>query len=171
MGRSTKRKDDKGADKKRKRRKKARTDVSSDSDSSSSSSEDEVMVKKTVGRKADASMDDAAVAPASVPAMIEDEESDHDDDEAAESTVAGKPSEKSGQIPLQLRDFRDSQADAKFEDYYMRLVTEEFGDDINNFRSAKDFGDKSLPLLIKALKQGINIFSADEKMTVVKELD
>lgn len=70
------------------------------------------MVKKTVGRKADASMDvsidwehrqwlqlanylqDAAVAPASVPAMIEDEESDHDDDEAAESTVAGKPSEK-----------------------------------------------------------------------------
>jgi ribosome assembly protein 3 len=53
----------------------------------------------------------------------------------------------------------------------MRLVTEEFGEDINNFRSAKDFGDKSLPLLIKALKQGINIFSADEKMTVVKELD
>ncbi|KAH0609300.1 uncharacterized protein H6S33_012786 [Morchella sextelata] len=168
MGRSTKRKDDKGAEKKRKRRKKARTDVSSDSDSSSSSSEDEVKVKKTVGGGADVSMDDAAVAP-SVPAMIEDEESDHD--EAAESTVAGKPSEKSGQIPLQLRDFRDSQADAKFEDYYMRLVTEEFGEDINNFRSAKDFGDKSLPLLIKALKQGINIFSADEKMTVVKELD
>lgn len=66
-------------------------------------------VKKTVGGGADVSMDvsidwehwqrlqltnylqDAAVAP-SVPAMIEDEESDHD--EAAESTVAGKPSEK-----------------------------------------------------------------------------
>lgn len=58
----------------------------------------------------------------------------------------------------------------KFEEYYMRLITEEFGDDLNNVREAKDFGDNSLPMLIRALRQGVNIFDSGEKRAVVKEM-
>ena len=53
----------------------------------------------------------------------------------------------------------------------MRLITEEFGDDLNAVRQAKDFGDRSLPLLVRALKQGINIFDAGEKRAVVGDRD
>jgi ribosome assembly protein 3 len=49
----------------------------------------------------------------------------------------------------------------------MRLMTTEFGDDLNSVRMSKDFGDKSLPMLVRALKQGVNIFDADEKRMVV----
>lgn len=52
----------------------------------------------------------------------------------------------------------------------MRLMTEEFGDDLNKIREAKDFEDRSLPMLIRALKQGVNIFNAEEKRSVVKEM-
>lgn len=52
----------------------------------------------------------------------------------------------------------------------MRLMTEEFGDDLNKIREAKDFEDKSLPMLILALKQGVNIFDVEEKRSVVKEI-
>lgn len=52
----------------------------------------------------------------------------------------------------------------------MRIMTEEFGDDLNKIREAKDFEDRSLPMLIRALKQGVKIFSAEEKRSVVKEM-
>lgn len=52
----------------------------------------------------------------------------------------------------------------------MRLITEEFGDDLNSVREAKDFGDKSLPMLVRALQQGVNIFDPAEKRAVLKEM-
>jgi ribosome assembly protein 3 len=49
----------------------------------------------------------------------------------------------------------------------MHQLTTEFGDDLNAVRLSKDFGTSSLPMLVRALKQGINIFDAAEKRVVV----
>ncbi|KAA8909790.1 ribosome-assembly protein 3-domain-containing protein [Sphaerosporella brunnea] len=76
-------------------------------------------------------------------------------------------SEKSGRIPSPVRDLHDPQSATRFEEYYMRLLTTEFGDDLNSVRMSKDFSDKSLPMLVRALKQGVNIFDADEKRIAV----
>lgn len=81
--------------------------------------------------------------------------------------VADNETLQSGRIPSPLRDLHDPQADARFEEYYMRLLTTEFGDDLNSVRLSKDFGDKSLPMLVRALRQGVNIFNAEEKRVVV----
>lgn len=43
------------------------------------------------------------------------------------------------------------------------MVTTEFADDLEKLRSASDFGDKSLPILVSALKQGASIYSEAEK--------
>lgn len=43
------------------------------------------------------------------------------------------------------------------------MVTIEFADDLESLRSASDFGDKSLPILISALKQGANTYGEAEK--------
>lgn len=75
-----------------------------------------------------------------------------------------------GRIPSPLLDIHDPQADAKFEEYYMRLITEEFGDDLNNVREAKDFEDRSLPMLVRALRQGVNIFNPEEKRAALKKM-
>jgi len=48
-------------------------------------------------------------------------------------------------------------------------VTSEFGDELNAVRQAKDFGDKSLPMLVRSLRQGINIFDNSEKRIAVGE--
>lgn len=69
-------------------------------------------------------------------------------------------------MPEPLRELHDPQAEAKFEEYYMRQLTTEFGDDLNAVRLSKDFGDNSLPMLVRALRQGVNIFNAEEKRTV-----
>lgn len=68
-----------------------------------------------------------------------------------------------------MRNLHDKDVDARFEEYYLKLITEEFGDELNELRHAKDFGDKSLPMLIRALKSGANIFSQEERRTVLGE--
>jgi len=105
------------------------------------------------------------------PPVAEDPDSEvdlSDAEEAEEETVKGKAfTEKSGRIPSPLRELHDPQANAKFEEYYMRLITTEFGDDLNALRQAKDFGDKSLPMLVRALRQGVNIFDKEERRVVI----
>jgi ribosome assembly protein 3 len=43
----------------------------------------------------------------------------------------------------------------------------ELQDDLNKVRSAGDFKDSSLPMLITALKQGEAIFSKEEKTRIM----
>ena len=74
---------------------------------------------------------------------------------------------QSSTIPSTLRDLHDPLAAARFEEYYMHQLTSEFGDDLNAVRLSKDFGANSLPMLVRALKQGINIFDVGEKRVVV----
>ncbi|CCX16506.1 Similar to Ribosome assembly protein 3; acc. no. Q6C818 [Pyronema omphalodes CBS 100304] len=149
--------------KRKRRRRNVRTaDVSSsDSDSSSSDdssdssdSEDEV---KGAKKDQDEEMLDVTAVP-----VIEDDDEEEEEEEKVERKI-----EKSGTIPASLRQLQDPLSAQKFEEYYLQLVTQEFGDDLNNVRLSKDFGDKSLPMLVRSLKQGVNIFELDEKRMAV----
>lgn len=78
---------------------------------------------------------------------------------------------QSGRIPPQLRNFHDPLAASRFEEYYLNLVTQEFGDDLYSIRDAKDFDPaRSMPMLVRALKQGVNIFDPDEKRMLISSL-
>jgi ribosome assembly protein 3 len=66
-----------------------------------------------------------------------------------------------------LQDLHDSRADEKFQEYYMTYITREHADDLETLRSAPDFTDRSLPLLIRALRSGVDIFNKEEKATIV----
>lgn len=56
---------------------------------------------------------------------------------------------------------------AEFESYYLKQVTYEFGNDIEKLRQAPDFKDSFVPVLIKALKQGADVFSESDKRLVL----
>lgn len=57
---------------------------------------------------------------------------------------------------------REAQLDG-FEAFYLRNVTVELADDLDKVRAAGDFSDEKLGILVKALKQGADLFSAEEK--------
>lgn len=50
-----------------------------------------------------------------------------------------------------------------FRQRYMKLVTEQFGDEIAAMRKANDFGPASIAQLVGGLKQGIDIFSEEQQ--------
>lgn len=50
-----------------------------------------------------------------------------------------------------------------FEDFYLQQITHEFADDIDKIRKASDFKEKSLPVLVAALKQGASIYTEEER--------
>ena len=56
---------------------------------------------------------------------------------------------------------------ADFESFYMQQVTAEFADDLDKIRNANDFGEKSLPVLIAALKQSASMYSEEERRKVM----
>lgn len=55
----------------------------------------------------------------------------------------------------------------KFSMYYLNLMTTGFGEDLNTLRESKDFTSQSMPLIIKALKEGINMFDADQRNLIL----
>jgi ribosome assembly protein 3 len=54
-----------------------------------------------------------------------------------------------------------------FTRYYMQRATEEFAEDLDAIRTADDFQDSALPILVHALQQGTSIFSIEDKRRVV----
>ena len=70
-----------------------------------------------------------------------------------------------------LRSEPESPQDSKhdFASFYLRRITEELADDLDKVRSANDFSESSLPILIHALQQGQSIFSEEEKRRVMGE--
>jgi ribosome assembly protein 3 len=54
-----------------------------------------------------------------------------------------------------------------FSQYYMQKAAVEFADDLDRIRSADDFRDGFLSLLVHALQQGVNVFSMTEKQRVI----
>ena len=57
-----------------------------------------------------------------------------------------------------------------FDAWYLRLVTDEFASDLDKLRKAPDFKESSVPILIRALKQGAELFSEEEKKIVMGQL-
>jgi len=55
-----------------------------------------------------------------------------------------------------------------FASFYLRTITKELSDDLDKIRSANDFSEKSVPILIHALQQGHQIFSNEERETIMK---
>lgn len=58
-------------------------------------------------------------------------------------------------------------APSDFESFYLQQVTTEFADDLDKIRNASDFGEKSLSVLIAALKQGTSIYTKEERRKVM----
>lgn len=56
-----------------------------------------------------------------------------------------------------------------FSRLYMDTLTEEFSADLDKLRKSKDFTEPSLPLLVKALKEGVNIFSDSQRQAVLEK--
>lgn len=56
-----------------------------------------------------------------------------------------------------------------FSRLYMETLTEEFSADLDKLRKSKDFTEPSLPLLVKALKEGVNIFSDSQRQAVLEK--
>ncbi|MCJ1274097.1 hypothetical protein MMC21_001892 [Puttea exsequens] len=73
---------------------------------------------------------------------------------------ASRPQETSDEKPK-------PNPDESFESYYLRLITASFPDDIDKVRSAPDFKDSSMPVLIEALKQGVHSFTDEEKARIM----
>ena len=53
-----------------------------------------------------------------------------------------------------------------FEDFCLRQATKEFANDLDKLRSASDFREGSVLLLIKGLKQGTACFGRQERERV-----
>ena len=58
-------------------------------------------------------------------------------------------------------------ASSDFESFYLQQVTTEFADDLDKIRNARDFNEKSLGVLIAALKQGASMYSEEERRKVM----
>ncbi|QSL66882.1 hypothetical protein MERGE_001269 [Pneumocystis wakefieldiae] len=57
-----------------------------------------------------------------------------------------------------------------FEQHYMDVVAREFEDELDQLRRDPSFNPKEMPLLVSALKKGVNIFSQEEKQKVLQSL-
>ena len=78
-----------------------------------------------------------------------------------------KETREDNQIRSEPESSQDSNRD--FASFYLRRITEELADELDKIRSANDFSEGSLPILIHALQQGQNIFSEEEKRRVMSE--
>lgn len=61
----------------------------------------------------------------------------------------------------------DGNPEEVFEAFYLKQVTAEFANDLDKLRSAGDFREeRSVGILVEALKQGVACFSKNERMRV-----
>ncbi|BFZ59331.1 hypothetical protein YB2330_000339 [Saitoella coloradoensis] len=162
---------------KRKRTRKSRTEVSSSEESSSEESSD------------DSSEDDEEEEMKDDEDFMgrdeEDERVDRDQDQDQDEDMKDVGAEEKAQPvrrkhvadderldlpePIATLDDRDPALAERFKDYYMNLVTEEFGDELNKIREESTFNERSLPMLIRSLQSGTNIFSGEEKELFLRE--
>ncbi|CAD0082468.1 unnamed protein product [Aureobasidium vineae] len=138
------------------RKRKARTEVSDSSDSSDSSSssesdssDSEPTPKKQTVVKSKAKANTVQRSPSRSSSPEEDQTT--------------TPSTSGPQVG-------DTKAEDAFTSFYLRQMTTEFAEDLDKIRSAGDFNDKSLGLLIGALKQGRECFDRHDRLAVGKAI-
>lgn len=90
----------------------------------------------------------------------EEEEEDKEEDKKEEEapTQGGSQEARQQSSPAMASDF---------ESWYLRRVTAEFAEDLDKVRSAGDFKESSVPILIRALEQGSGMFTQEEKARIM----
>jgi len=90
--------------------------------------------------------------------------------EAANKTVLSTASAETGDEAISEAEpvftKKHVNPEKSFENFYLLQATREFANDLDKLRSASDFNPRSVPLLIKALKQGTSCFSKEERVRV-----
>ena len=87
-----------------------------------------------------------------------------DDHAQAEEVVSGTSPSMHVEEAVELSHSKPVQDPEKsFDDFYLRQVTQEFANDLDKLRSAKDFSERSVKVLVEALKQGSACFSVEER--------
>ncbi|CAD0039607.1 MAG: Uncharacterized protein AUREO_007750 [Aureobasidium pullulans] len=139
---------------KRLRKRKARTEVSDSSDSSdsSSSSESESSDSEPEPKK-------KAVVKTKAKAKVVQRSPSRSSSPEEDQTIAPSGPQVG-----------ESEAEDAFTSFYLRQMTTEFAEDLDKIRSAGDFNDKSLGLLISALKQGRECFDRHDRLAVGKAI-
>ncbi len=120
-------------------------------------------------------MDDLDANPNHPDAMDVDEHQPIASTTSITKTVKHKtPGNHTTKSPLQPErepeELEPEKINALFEKYYLHQLATEYADELDALRSADDFTDASLPVLMTALKQGIELFEEREKMGVVSYL-
>lgn len=61
----------------------------------------------------------------------------------------------------------DAEISEEFAAYYLQQATKELAEDLDKVRTADDFKNDAIPLLVHALQQGTVMFSAKEKRKII----
>lgn len=61
----------------------------------------------------------------------------------------------------------DAEVSTAFTSFYLQRATKEFAEDLDKIRSADDFKNDAIPVLINALSQGTSMFSPADQRRIV----
>jgi ribosome assembly protein 3 len=103
-----------------------------------------------------------------VPDADTDDSNSDEDDSTNESSSTSSSSASAESTPETQQQSHASQLDnPPFGQLYLRMLTSELSSDLDAVRRAQDFrDDSSLPLLVRALRQGEGCFGGEEKRRV-----
>ncbi|SMR63579.1 unnamed protein product [Zymoseptoria tritici ST99CH_3D1] len=142
--------------KKRRNKRKSRTEVSSpissDNESAASTPEPVSEVPQEQPIKKQKKSKSTSTAPA------------RSDEEVASHSIVIPPQEIS-------KNSQDQAHEKAFSDFILRQTTNEFANDLDKLRSAGDFNERSVPMLVRALRQGTACFSVEERVAVGKAVE
>jgi ribosome assembly protein 3 len=62
----------------------------------------------------------------------------------------------------------DSEVRAEFEQYYLQRATRELAEDLDKVRTADDFKNDAISILVHALKQGAEMWDLEDKRGIVE---
>lgn len=103
----------------------------------------------------------------SEPAEKASKKSKKNEGKDSEPTSAASSEVEDAVMPAESVSSNVERPEEDFTSIYLRKITTELADDLDKVREANDFTNRSLPMLIHALKQGESIFSAEEKRRVI----
>lgn len=89
-----------------------------------------------------------------------------DDEEMHSPKESVTPSDEA---PRELLHKMPHNSDLEFNQVFLKLVTEQFGDDLAALRQSNDFTPASIAQLVAGLKQGADIFSPEQQMILAQE--
>ncbi|KAF2427690.1 hypothetical protein EJ08DRAFT_680835 [Tothia fuscella] len=166
-----------GAPAKRRRKRNTRTtevssesssvsDTSSESSTSDAESEDDKHVRKRARILEKAEETRPQLEPIQASTSSSEKSRSLGKGTPSSSEEDGESEEDAGSA-VDIQEAQKESANQDFTSWYLRKITQELEDDLDKIRSAGDFNENSLPVLINALQQGETIFSAEEKRRIV----